>query len=61
MTQDSIDLIGLVAVAVLTILATWTAVTTRSKAVRFALIAFMFIMFALMVWNLSLHGGMHAV
>jgi hypothetical protein len=61
MQQGSIDLITLGVAAVLMTLAAWTAVTTRSRVIRVVLIAIMFIMLALMLWNLAIHGGMHAV
>ena len=59
--NESPDLIVLGVATVILVFVFWVAVTTRSRVVRFAMIAFVLILFLLMVWNLHTHGGLHAI
>jgi inner membrane protein involved in colicin E2 resistance len=59
--NPTVDLIALAVTAIVMVFVFWTAVTTRSNVMRFVLITIALMMAALMVWNLSTHGGYHAV
>jgi len=59
--NPTVDLITLAVTAIVMVFVFWTAVTTRSNVMRFVLITIALIMAGLMVWNLSTHGGYHAV
>jgi hypothetical protein len=59
--NPSVDLVALAVAAVVLVLVLWVAVTTESRVVRFAMIAFVAILFCLMAWNLYTHGGFHAI
>lgn len=57
----SIDVVTLSVAVVLLLLALWTAATTRSPLIRFALVAIVIVVVALMMWNMAVRGGLHAV
>jgi hypothetical protein len=57
----SIDIVTLTVALLLILLASWAAFRTRSLAMRVALVTIVLVIVALMLWNLSVHGGLHAV
>ena len=57
----SIDLTALMVAMVLLLLAFVAAARTRSHTMRITLLAVAAVIIALMIWNLSTHGGFHAV
>ena len=57
----SVDVVTLSVAVVLLLLAAWTAATTRSPLIRFALVTIVIVVVALMIWNLAVRGGLHAV
>jgi hypothetical protein len=57
----ALDLVTLSIAVLLLSLAVLVAATTRSRVVRYALIAIVILIIALMLWNLSVRGGLHAV
>ena len=59
--DPTVDLIALSVTAVVMVLVFWAAINTKSRVMRFALVAFALIMAGLMIWNLRSHGGFHAV
>jgi inner membrane protein involved in colicin E2 resistance len=59
--NSSIDLITLLVAVGLLALVVRAAVRTRSALMRVVLVGFALVMIALMLWNLAVHGGLHAV
>jgi hypothetical protein len=57
----SLDMVTSTVALLLIVLASWAALRTRSLAMRIALVTIVVVVIALMLWNLSVHGGLHAV
>jgi hypothetical protein len=59
--NESFDLLALVVAAALLALVFRIAARTRSRPMRLTLIGFAVVVIALMIWNLAVRGGFHAV
>ena len=59
--NTSVDLVALSIAVGLLALVFWAAARTRSRLMRIALVGFAALVMALMVWNLAVRGGLHAV
>jgi putative flippase GtrA len=59
--NNSVDLTALTVAVALLALVFWAAARTRSRLMRFTLVGFAAVVIALMLWNLAVRGGFHAV
>jgi hypothetical protein len=59
--NTSVDLAALSIAVGLLALVFWAAARTRSRLMRITLVGFAALVVALMVWNLAVRGGFHAV
>jgi len=59
--NNSVDLIALAIAVGLLALVFRAAARTRSRAMRITLVGFGALVIALMLWNLAVRGGLHAV
>ena len=59
--NNSVDLLALAVAVGLLALVFWAAARTRSRLMRITLVGFAALVIALMVWNLAVRGGFHAV
>lgn len=59
--NKSSDLVTLVVAVGLLVLVFRAAMRTRSSGMRVTLLGFAALVIALMVWNLAVRGGLHAV
>ena len=57
----TVDLVALTIALALLALVFRAAVRTRSRLMRITLLGFAAVMIALMLWNLAVRGGLHAV
>jgi hypothetical protein len=59
--NNSVDLLALTVALALLALVFRAAVRTRSPVMRITLFGFAAVVIALMLWNLAVRGGLHAV
>ena len=60
-SAGSIDLTALVVAGALLVATFWVAARTQSRGMRLTLLAAAALIIVLMLWNLAIHGGLHAI